>query len=197
MGKKITYILVAASVIGLTACGNEGARTYPLSKQQAMLKLGGGSLPSTAGVKNGAEQIAEGGLRWNGSKGFTCEAAMKEVGDNQVEIAPSCGYPQGGHDGKGTTDMMIQIASANFQEYVESTLDGRPFDKRKMDTMMAATMMSGTDEIFADVEKSMDEYDAKGRAVQQDIEARQAAASFGQPTGMGEGATFGDRKSVV
>jgi hypothetical protein len=187
--KSLKFTLVLVSAVGVTGCIEEKARVYPYSAQQAMTMLGGGTLPAITGVKSGAAQIPEGGLRWTGGKGRSCEAAIKTVGENQVEITPSCSI--GAQEpASELTKQHNELASFAFAEYVYAKMEGRPLDESKIDAKVAATAIQSVNAIGDEIDRYAAESAAREAELKRNAAANAAAASFGKPTGMGD-STFG------
>jgi hypothetical protein len=187
--KSLQSILVLVSAIGVTGCIEEKTKVYPYSSQQAMRMLGGGSLPGVTGVKSGAAQIPEGGLRWTSRKGRSCEAVIKAVGENQVEITPSCS--KGSQEpASELNEKEIELASFAFAEYVDARMEGRPLDENKINAKAAATAMQSINAIGDEMDRHMAESAAREAEYKRNAAANAAAASFGKPTAMGD-STFG------
>jgi hypothetical protein len=180
--KSLSTALLLVSTLGIAGCIEQGTKVYPYSSQQAMRMLGGGSIPGVVGIKNGAEQIPDGGLRWTGRKGRSCEAVIKDVGENQVEITPSCSVQTGSKLDEAEQEM----ASFAFTEYVESTMEKRPLNSEKIRAKAMATAIGSIDAIGEELDRHVAESKAREAEYRRNAEANKAAATFGQPTGMGD-----------
>ncbi len=125
-------------------------------------------------------------VRWMASGAHAsayCDATIEAVEDKKVRVTNSCIGGSGASDGAaaGTVDEMQRV---RFNEFVDSTLDGRPYDKEKIKAAMMAvsaknmpSMMAGAIKMDMDMRKMEREYKAEEKS-----KAAAAAANPHKPS---------------
>ncbi|WP_309603482.1 hypothetical protein [Sphingomonas sp.] len=162
-------ILLVATTISLSACGNE---EYPMPAAQAassLASLGYSPLLATLPAALGKVQVSFESLPDGQSVQWSFRRGRDDLGKIIVSVEPSgeaassvkVDYVEGEDHGGGTAGRLRKQLQVNlrplFVEAVDSTLDGRPFDeavRAKVDAALTEglgpTMFSGVDSSLED-----------------------------------------------
>jgi hypothetical protein len=150
--------------------GMFGVDNYSMTVADAQAKLASMAMPEKGGPFGALEvsvsKPSKTQVRWTASGShahFECDANIEAVDETSVKVSSSC---KGSSPSDGVTaDAHVEATEVAMNEFVDSTLRGRPYDSQRVATASGAVFMKGYPGMVKD-------------AIKMDIDMHKAQADY-------------------